>query len=280
VKQIRRHDFPEKTVVPVATTTAVQAATATFTTDQATYNAAKSVYDAATATYNGSLKDATAISDYETAIADFRTAGDNYETAIANYGTALDGAASSASLALGPIGRILSFGTNGALTSPAIASLPAGIAVPGADPLFLSYDLTGTTQFGSPTGVNSLSQDGNAAGQLTGIDVSKTGVVTARYSSGAFQSLGQVILGRFPNTQGLQKLGNTSWGQSSSSGQPVEGLPGANNIGTIQAGGLEASNVDLANQLVNLIVAQQSYQANAQTITTENEIIRTLLQLR
>lgn len=187
-------------------------------------------------------------------------------------------------------GQTLTFDSNGNLTSgniipprtpgPPVTPDPYVIPVPPAANLTIEMDLLGTTQYGSNSGVNSLSQDGNTAGQLAGIDVDKTGVVTARFTSGASQTMGQLILGRFPNPQGLQKIGNTSWAQSSGSGLPVEGLPGANNMGTIQSGALEASNVDLAGQLVNLIVAQQTYQANAQTITTENEVIRTLLQLR
>jgi flagellar hook protein FlgE len=168
---------------------------------------------------------------------------------------------------------------SGTIADPYIPA-PYTVSVPPASDISLKIDLLNSTQYGSSSGVNSLSRDGNAAGQLAGIDVGKTGIVTARYTSGATKDMGQLLLGRFPNAQGLQKIGNTSWTETATSGLAVEGVPGANNFGSIQSGALEASNVDLANQLVNLIVAQQSYQANAQTITTENEVIRTLLQLR
>lgn len=136
-----------------------------------------------------------------------------------------------------------------------------------------------STQFQQKFSVNALSQNGLPAGQLTGIDVDDEGVIFARFSNGGSRTLGQVALTRFANPQGLSKLGDTTWGQSASSGEPVPGEPGANNFGLIQSGSLEASNVDLASQLVNLIVAQQAYQANAQTITTENTIMQTILNI-
>jgi flagellar hook protein FlgE len=83
-----------------------------------------------------------------------------------------------------------------------------------------------------------------------------------------------------PIRKGCPKLGDTTWGQSASSGESISGAPGSNNFGLIQAGALENSNVDLSAQLVNLIVAQQAYQANAQTITTENSIMQTILNIR
>ena len=89
-----------------------------------------------------------------------------------------------------------------------------------------------------------------------------------------------MALARFANNQGLAKVGDTTWAENASSGQPVFGAGGNNNFGTIQSAALEASNVDLATQLVNLIVAQQTYQANAQTITTENSIMQTILNIR
>jgi flagellar hook protein FlgE len=254
-------------------------AAATFTAATTAYNTAKAAYDAATVTYNASSQSAADIAAYDAAATTYNTAATTYATAAAAYGTTSTTANNALATAWAPAGRDLDFSPTGSLVTSASATLPP-VVITGAAPLTLTYDLTGTTQYGSPTGINALSQDGNAAGQLTGIDVSKSGVVTARYTSGASQTLGQVILGRFPNAQGLQKLGNTTWAQTSASGQAVEGLPGSNNMGSIQAGALESSNVDLAAQLVNLIIAQQSYQANAQTITTENQIVQTLLNIR
>ena len=146
------------------------------------------------------------------------------------------------------------------------------------DPLSIRFDYSGSTQFSTPFSVNGLDQNGAPAGNLTGVDVDKQGVVFARYSNGGAKVLGQVALARFQSDQSLAKLGDTTWGTSSDSGAPVYGAAGSNNFGTMQSAALEGSNVDLAEQLVKLIVAQQSYQANSQTVTTEKSLIETILR--
>jgi flagellar hook protein FlgE len=156
-----------------------------------------------------------------------------------------------------------------------------GIALTnGADPMDISIDFTGSTQFSSASSVNLLTQDGLTVGRLTGIDIDNTGVVFARFSNGASTPMGQVALVRFPNPQGLTKLGDTTWAESAGSGAPIPGAATTGNFGAIQSGALEQSNVDLAEQLVKLIIAQQFFQANSQTITTENQITQTLLNIR
>jgi flagellar hook protein FlgE len=143
----------------------------------------------------------------------------------------------------------------------------------------MAFDLNffGTTQYATPFSVNGLDQDGLPAGNLTGIDVDGTGVVFARYSNGGSKALGQVALARFQSPQSLAKLGDTSWATTSSAGAPIYGAAGDNNFGGIQSSALEGSNVDLSEQLVKLIVAQQAYQANSQTITTEKTLLQTIL---
>ncbi len=145
-------------------------------------------------------------------------------------------------------------------------------------PMAFAVDFFGTTQFATPFSVNGLNQDGLPAGNLTGIDVDGTGVVFARYSNGGSKALGQVALARFQNNQALAKLGDTTWATTSNSGQPIYGAAGDNNFGAIQSSALEGSNVDLSSQLVKLIVSQQAYQANAQTITTEKTLLETILR--
>lgn len=151
---------------------------------------------------------------------------------------------------------------------------------PSAQDIQLTIDLAGSTQLGSAFSVNTLNQDGLTIGRLTGVDIDDTGVVFARFSNGGSKPLGQVAMVRFQNPQGLSKLGDTTWGESANSGVPINGVAGTSSFGTIKAGALEGANVDLAQQLVNLIIAQQAYQANAQTITTENTITQTLLNIR
>ena len=181
-----------------------------------------------------------------------------------------------------PAPTILTFDTNGKLTTPATGNIvypPLTIAA-NASPLNLTLDLSGSTQVGSAFSVNALQQDGLPIGQLTSLDINDAGIVFARFSNGSSKPLGQVALARFQNSQGLAKLGDTKWGETTSSGQAVSGVAGAGTFGNIKAGSIEGSNVDLSAQLVNLIIAQQTYQANAQTITTENQIVQTLLNIR
>ena len=140
-------------------------------------------------------------------------------------------------------------------------------------------NFAGSTQVQQKFSVNDMTQNGLPAGRLTGLDIDDEGVIFARFSNGGSQTVGKVALTRFPNVNGLTKLGYTTWGQSANSGEPIRGEAGSNNFGSIQSGALEASNVDLAAQLVNLIVAQQHYQANAQTITTENQIMQAILNI-
>jgi flagellar hook protein FlgE len=105
-------------------------------------------------------------------------------------------------------------------------------------------------------------------------------VVFARYTNGQALTLGQVALATFANPQGLSPVGNTAWAESFDSGQPVIGSPQSGSRGAIQAGGLEDSNVDLSAELVNLILAQRDYQANAKTIETNNAVTQTIINLR
>lgn len=151
--------------------------------------------------------------------------------------------------------------------------------VVGADPLTFTLDPTGSTHSASAFGVSDLQQDGFASGNLTGIDIDKKGIVLARFSNGSSSPLGQVILGRFTNNQGLAKIGDTSWQETNTSGTVVLGVGGGINFGDIQSSALENSNTDIASQLVKLIVAQQTYQANSKTISTENEIIQNILNI-
>ena len=102
----------------------------------------------------------------------------------------------------------------------------------------------------------------------------------ANYTNGQSKNIGQTVLATFANMQGLRPVGNTNWIQTVASGEPVRGTPGSGVIGTIESGALEDSNVDLTAQLVDLIVAQRNYQANAKTIETENAISQTIIQIR
>ncbi len=165
--------------------------------------------------------------------------------------------------------------TTGSITFDALT-----ITGQGSNPLSLNFDYSSSTQYGSDFAVNSLSQDGFASGRLSGINIDSSGAVFATFTNGQSSVLGQVALANFPNTNGLQQLGNSSWGETFSAGDRVLGAAGTAGFGTIQSGALEASNVDIATQLVSLITAQRNFQANAQAITTENEIQTSIINIR
>ena len=140
--------------------------------------------------------------------------------------------------------------------------------------------MAGATQYGSPFGVTDLSQNGYAAGQLVGLQFESNGIVTARYSNGQSKPAGQVEIATFRNPQGLQPLGGNAWARTFATGDPVLGVPGDGSLGVLQSGALEESNVDMTAELVNMITAQRVYQANAQTIKTQDQVMQTLVNLR
>lgn len=150
----------------------------------------------------------------------------------------------------------------------------------GAANLVLDLNYAGSTQFGSNFSVNALSQDGYTSGRLTGLSIGETGVVLARYTNGQTRTLGQVALVDFSNQQGLQQLGNTTWAETFDSGAALVGAPGTANLGVIQSGALEGSNVNLTEQLVNMITAQRNFQANAQVISTADTITQAIINIR
>ncbi len=182
----------------------------------------------------------------------------------------------------GSASQTLTFDSGGALTSPTggIVAYDAFTPAAGAASMSLTYDYSAMTQYGTNFGVNSLNQDGFTSGRLAGIDIDSSGVVFARFTNGQSLALGQVAMARVPNTQGLQQLGNTAWSESFESGDVLLGTAGTASFGNLQAGALEASNVDIAEQLVNLITAQRNFQANAQVITTADAVTQTIINIR
>lgn len=141
-------------------------------------------------------------------------------------------------------------------------------------------DLSDTTQYGAAFGVNDQQQNGYTTGRLSGLDVSGEGVLFARYTNGQSQARGQVALAAFNNANGLSPAGDTSWVETFESGQPIIGAPDTATLGSIRASSIEESNVDLSAELVNLIIAQRNYQANAKTIETSDAVTQTIINLR
>ena len=240
---------------------ATQPTTATFDpTDATSYNNSTSltVYDSLGAAHTASLyfvKNATA---------------NSWDSHLYVDGVAVGGA------------QTLTYSATGALTAPAGGSVPYGSYNPttGANPISLTFDFSKTTQFGDSFGVTSVTQDGYTTGRLVGISIDSTGVVQARFTNGRSLSLGQVAIANFANPQGLQSVGNTSWAETFTSGQALNGQAGNSGFGLLQSGSLEQSNVDITAQLVKMIVAQRNFQANAQMISTEDQITQSIINLR
>ncbi len=175
----------------------------------------------------------------------------------------------------------LTFSNTGAVTLPAGGGLTfAGFTPPdGAQAMSMNFNFGQTTQYGGSFGVTSITQNGYATGQLSTVAIDGTGVVSAVYTNGRSTQLGQLAMANFPNAQGLKQLGNTNWASTFSSGTAVQGTAGSAGFGTIQSGALESSNVDLTTELVNMITAQRSFDANAQVITTANQESQTVIQI-
>jgi len=180
-----------------------------------------------------------------------------------------------------PIGH-LTFTTSGAVDT-ANSTFPGSVNLPitggAASPLPIRLDFAGTTQFGSSSAVNQLTQDGFTSGQLANYSISSDGIVSGSYTNGQTQTLGQVALANFASPEGLAPLGNNLWAQTAASGTPLLGAPNTGSLGSLQSGAVEGSNVDLTTQLVDMITAQRDYQANAQTIKTESALMQTLVNL-
>ncbi len=175
---------------------------------------------------------------------------------------------------------VLNFDTNGALTTAMPVSASLAITSGATSPIAFSLDMNGTTQFGSPFSVNNMYQDGYSSGRLVGLNIGSDGTIKGRYTNGQSQNLAQMVLASFANPNGLKPLGQNQWSDSPDSGLPVIGTPGGGNLGAVQSSAVEDSNVDLTAQLVAMITAQRVYQANAQSIKTQDEVMQTLVNLR
>lgn len=170
-----------------------------------------------------------------------------------------------------------------AYTPPSLISLDLTVPNPtngATTPLDINFDFSKMTQYGSAFSVNELSQNGYASGRIAGFSIGADGVVQGRYSNGQTMTLGQLALANFVNPQGLNAIGNNQWAESPESGQALVGAPGSGTLGMLQSAAVEDSNVDMTQELVNMIVAQRAYQANAQTIKTQDQVMSTLVNLR
>ncbi|MDP2823743.1 MAG: flagellar hook protein FlgE [Sulfuritalea sp.] len=200
------------------------------------------------------------------------------------YATVTNPAGASSTFTNLGLAGAMTFNTSGQLTSPPIAvtMTPAQLGYTGAvNAMAFNLNFSGSTQFGSSFAVNTLLQDGYAAGTLAGFNIGSDGTVLGNYTNGQSKTVGQAVLATFRNPQGLQPLGNNVWAQSPNSGTAILGTPGSSGqFGVFQSAALEDSNIDLTAELVSMITQQRVYQANAQTIKTQDSILQTLVNLR
>jgi flagellar hook protein FlgE len=186
-----------------------------------------------------------------------------------------------------PIGT-LKFDSNGALsaalmspqTLPLAVSFPVYPATGAKETLSIKVGFNGSTQYGSDTSEKLTKQDGYKPGHLQRFSAAADGTLLGQYSNGETKPLGQIVLANFTNTGGLEPIGNNSWAETSASGTPLLGTAGTGSFGVLQSSATESSNVDLTAELVNMITAQRVYQANAQTIKTQDSVLQTLVNLR
>ncbi|MDZ7652996.1 MAG: flagellar hook protein FlgE [Burkholderiaceae bacterium] len=230
--------------------------------DGATYNSstALTVYD--------SLGNANTLTMY------FRKSGANaWDVYGAANGVAINGGAP-----LGP----LAFGTDGLLTANSIVNVAIPLTNGAASPLTfpLTFPAAEMTQFGVNFAASELNQNGFTTGRIAGFAAGEDGTILGRYTNGQTRAMGQIVLANFVNPQGLAALGNNQFAETADSGQALVASPGSGSLGLLQAGALEEANVDLTEQLVAMITAQRNYQANAQTIRTQDQVMQTIVNLR
>jgi flagellar hook protein FlgE len=182
----------------------------------------------------------------------------------------------------------LSFNGAGQLTAPVgnVTGVQISNLANGANSLTFDwnlYDPAGTgllTQVAAPSAASSTQQDGYASGTLVSFIIGSDGVIQGIFSNGQTVPLGQIALASFPNVQGLLRNGANSFLASLSSGAPNVGAPGTGGRGSLAGGAIELSNVDIAKEFAQLILAQRGYQANARAITTFDEVTQEAINLK
>ncbi len=176
--------------------------------------------------------------------------------------------------------RIENFISNGSNVQSGSA---IDITIPGVqganNPFTFAFNFAGSSQFANTSQQNELNQDGYTSGALAGITVTEDGTIVRNFTNDQSRPAGQIALASFRNNEGLEPLGNNLWAATNSSGLANLGVPGSGRFGAIQAGAVEASNVELAKELVDTIIAQRAYQANSNTISTQDELLQTIINL-
>jgi flagellar hook protein FlgE len=217
----------------------------------------------------------------------------NYDVTIPAADIA--GATGPVNLASGAItfdgtGNILTPTTNPVITVPPIPPVtvpptPQSVFTDGANQLAFTWHLSSATsglltQLAGPDSTASIQQDGTSSGTLQSFNIGSDGTITGSFSNGKTAIVGQLALASFADEQGLSHTGNNDFTPTIASGQPTVGGPGTGGLGTISGGALEQSNVDIATEFANLIIAQRSYEANARVVTTFDQVAQATIALK
>lgn len=176
----------------------------------------------------------------------------------------------------------VTFNADGTLDA---AFVPFSVAFTATDPdaslngLTFTADYAGSTQYQGDFNY-SFKQDGYPTGEYASTSIEPDGAIIANYTNGESKEIGALVLADFVSVNGLKAAGGNAWVETGASGQPILGRPGSNSLATVISMAVEESNVDLSQELVNLIIAQRTYQANSQTIKTQDQILQSLMSLR
>jgi flagellar hook protein FlgE len=167
------------------------------------------------------------------------------------------------------------FGPNGLITSPTSMFFD-----PDGDGVGVTIDVAGLTYYTGNTTVNVLSQDGTPAATLSSFTINPDGQLIGIFSNGVKQTVAQLALANFNNPPGLEKTGDALYRFTVNSGLAQINVAGTNGLGVLQAGAVEMSNVDLAQEFTNLIIAQRGFEANSKVISTSDELLQDLVNLK
>jgi flagellar hook protein FlgE len=183
----------------------------------------------------------------------------------------------------------IAFDPSGQLTTPAAdVAMALTLTNGAANPQNVTwnlYDASGLnngslTGYASPSSTTFLGQNGYPAGSLRGVSFDEAGIVTGSYSNGQLTPLFQLALAEFPSYYGLTKMGHNLYAESLESGQALPGVPGSSSLGSISPSSIEMSNVDLAQEFVKMITTQRAFQANSRVITTSDEVLTELINIK
>ncbi len=239
-----------------------------------------------------SAADPTGTSNLSTSMTVYDSLGnahtvDVYYTKTASNAWVMNAIASDASTPQIVTNAAITFDNTGKLLTPAAPVASIAAAFPGADPTqTITFDIgsvgdtDGLSQYGSPSAINAQSQDGYASASLTALDITTDGVVNGVYSNGESIAFAQMGVAKFRANEGLARAGHNLWLQTVESGDAAISAASSGGRGSVVAGTLEQSNVDLASQFVDMITYQRAFSANAKTITTADELLMETMQLK